>query len=358
MNSAMNNATNPATNNAMNNAANTVHEGSGPLPAPDGLAESEILMRHARTLLPAWSLDGDLPIALLNVSENTTFGIGDDLVLRIHRDGYSSLDEIASELAWLTAVRNDTGLSTPQVVVAASGEQIVPSHVEALGSDRYAVLFRRLPGCEPSDANLATLFEPLGAITARLHQHAKTWVRPPGFVRRVWDVEHAIGELGHWGHWRNGLGVGHSEREVLSRLAAQVTKRLGAFGSGPDRFGLIHADLRLANLLVTADGAISLLDFDDSGFSWFGYDLGSSLSFIEDHPERDVLIDSWCNGYRTIAPLEAEVVRELMTFVMLRRLILTAWFGTHSDIELAHTVGKTFAFGTCQLAEEFLSASG
>ncbi len=330
---------------------------TGPLRAPDGLGESEILTEHAHSLLRAWALDPDTPISLLNVSENTTFGVGDDLVLRIHRDGYSSFNEIASELAWLSAVRNDTGLATPQIVSSKSGEQIVQSRVEALRSDRFAVMFRRLPGQEPEEANLATLFEPLGAITARLHQHARNWKRPRGFSRRVWDVAHSIGELGHWGQWRSGLGVGPDEREVLARLAERITERLVAFGSGPERFGLIHADLRLANLLLTNEGDISLLDFDDSGFSWFGYDLGSSLSFIEDHPNREELIDSWCSGYRTVASLEAEVVRELMTFVMLRRLILTAWFGTHSDIELAHTVGQTFAKGTCELAEEYFSAS-
>ena len=327
------------------------------LNAPDGLTESEVLREHARTLLPAWGLASDTPISLLNVSENTTLGVGHDLILRIHRNGYSSFDEIASELAWVTAVRNDTGLSTPFVVPADSGQVILRSRVEALRSDRYAVMFRRLSGHEPDGTNLATLFEPLGAITARLHAHSRNWIRPKGFVRRIWDVELSIGELGHWGHWRKGLGVGSSEREVLGRLAEHIATRLVAFGFGPDRFGLVHADLRLANLLVTDDGDISLLDFDDSGFSWFGYDLGSSLSFIEDHPDRDALIDSWCTGYRSVATLEAEVERELMTFVMLRRLILTAWFGTHPDIELAHSIGKTFAAVTCRLAEEFLTDS-
>jgi Ser/Thr protein kinase RdoA (MazF antagonist) len=323
----------------------------------DGLAQANALGEHARSLLPIWGLDSDLPISLLNVSENTTFGIGPDLVLRIHRDGYSSFDEIASELTWLSAVRNDTGLATPHVVPTTRNELIVASHVEALESNRYAVLFRRLPGTEPTEERLRELFEPLGALTARLHDHAKAWTKPAGFARRVWDLEHGIGERGHWGQWRDGLGVGPAEREVLARLAACLHQRLVAFGSGPDRFGLIHADLRLANLLVTSSGEISVLDFDDSGFSWFGYDLGSSLSFIEDHPDRGALIDAWCAGYRSVASLEIEVERELMTFVMLRRLILTAWFGTHPDIELAHTIGQTFAVGTCDLAEEFLSAT-
>ncbi len=44
--------------------------------------------------------------------------------------------------------------------------------------------------------------------------------------------------------------------------------RLAAFlGTGPQRYGLVHADTRLANLLVDG-GRVSVIDFDDSGFSW------------------------------------------------------------------------------------------
>ncbi len=323
---------------------------------PDGLHESVALSDHARSLLPQWNVDPDAEIVLMNVSENTTFAIGADHVLRIHRAGYSSAEEIDSELAWLQAVRNDTGVVTPEVVKTIDRTSVVRARVGAFDSDRFAVMFRRLPGIEPTEDRLVDLFEPLGQITARLHQHARTWVRPKGFTRRLWDTDHSIGEHEHWGCLENGLGVGENERLVLRRCAEKVNSRLAEFGTAPDRFGLVHADLRLANLLVDSHGGISVLDFDDSGFSWFGYDLGASLSFIEDHRQRADLIDAWSNGYRSVAPLEEAVEHELMTFIMLRRLVLTAWFGTHPDTELAKTTGLTFADGSCRLSEEFLTS--
>ena len=73
-----------------------------------------------------------------------------------------------------------------------------------------------------------------------------------------------------------------------------------AFGTGPERYGLVHADTRLANLLVH-DGAVSVIDFDDSGFSWFLYDAGTSVSFFEHEPQVPALIDSWLSGYRRAA---------------------------------------------------------
>jgi Ser/Thr protein kinase RdoA (MazF antagonist) len=322
--------------------------------ATDGFAQIPPLLAHARQLLTCWGLDPETPVALINLSENATFSIGGDLILRIHRQRYSSYEEIASELSWLAAVRTQAGVNTPEAVPNVSNETITSTYISSLDSHRFAVMFRRIAGREPQEGMMTELFEPLGALTARLHQHSLHWKRPPGFTRRTWNVSSAIGPQGHWGDWREGLGVGREERRTLGALANQIEKRLSAFGNGTDRFGLIHADLRMANLLVTASGDISVIDFDDSGFSWFGYDLGASLSFIEDHPQRGELIESWCVGYRSVAPLDQSLVRELMTFVMLRRLVLTAWFGTHSNIELAQTIGPNFAAGTCELAEEYL----
>ena len=73
-----------------------------------------------------------------------------------------------------------------------------------------------------------------------------------------------------------------------------------------------------------------MIDFDDCGLSWYLYDLGSSLSFIEHSPYVPELIDSWITGYRTEAHAARGGGDELPTFIMLRRLLLVAWIGSHS----------------------------
>src|SRR6202007_3042145 len=81
------------------------------------------------------------------------------------------------------------------------------------------------------------------------------------------------------------------------RLDDVLRARLRAFGSGPERYGLVHADTRLAHLLVH-DGSVSFIDFDDAGFSWYLYDLGTTVSFFEHEPVVPALVDSWLEGYR------------------------------------------------------------
>jgi len=99
-----------------------------------------------------------------------------------------------------------------------------------------------------------------------------------------------------------------------------------------------------------------VIDFDDCGFSWFMYDFSTTVSFMEDHPRVPELRDAWVRGYRSVAELGAAVEAELQTFVMLRRLLLVAWIGSHHTFAPeAAELGAGFTAGTCVLAEEYLS---
>ena len=99
-----------------------------------------------------------------------------------------------------------------------------------------------------------------------------------------------------------------------------------------------------------------VIDFDDSGFAWFMYDFATTVSFMEDHPRVPELRDAWLDGYRSVAPLAADDEAELDTFVMLRRLLLVAWIGSHHTFATeAAELGAGFTTGTCALAERYLS---
>ena len=50
--------------------------------------------------------------------------------------------------------------------------------------------------------------------------------------------------------------------------------------------------------------------------------------------------------------------REIPTFIMLRRLLLVAWIGSHSATDLAKEMGGPYTEGTVALAESYLSRFG
>ena len=281
-------------------------------------------------------------------------------VLRVHRLGYHTEQEIASELAWMDALRTEAGVRTPRVLPATNGQRVV-TVPENSSRDRHCVRFEFLPGTEPGGApaeagpsGLAGAhFEELGEITARMHRHARSWARPEWFTRFHWDYAAAFGDRARWGRWQDGVGVGPSERHVLTRLDDTLRARLSAFGRGPERYGLVHADTRLANLLVH-QGAVSVIDFDDCGFSWHLYDLGTSVSFFEHSPQVPTLVDSWLTGYRQVGELSAEDEAEIWTFILFRRLLLVAWMGSHAGVDIAAELGAGYTQDSCDLAEWYL----
>jgi Ser/Thr protein kinase RdoA (MazF antagonist) len=286
---------------------------------------------------------------LVNLSENATYRIdtadGKSFALRVHRKGYHDRVAIASELAWLIDLRAEGVVTTPRPVSGRNGEFIQVVH------HRHIVLFEWERGREPSiGEDLAAL----GEAAARMHLHVMRWQRPAWFTRHTWNFETALGEVNpHWGRWRDGLGVTPEMVKIFERTVEVIGKRLSVYGQSPERFGLVHGDLRLANLLV--DGSeVKVIDFDDCGFSWFMYDAATPVSFYEHEPQVPELIESWKTGYRRVRGLSREDEAEIPTFVMLRRLLLVAWIGTRRDTDLAKSMGVGYSEGTVGLCEGYL----
>ena len=101
---------------------------------------------------------------------------------------------------------------------------------------------------------------------------------------------------------------------------------------------------------------LGVIDFDDCGFGWFLYDFAAAVSFFEHDPAVDALAEAWADGYASVAPLPAEDRAALPVFVMLRRMLLTAWIASHPETPAARAVGADYVPGTLALAERFLRA--
>ena len=321
----------------------------------------EQLRTGAQSLVAEWGLSPKTKVSLLNVSENATFRADDPeaaapLILRVHRPNYHTRDEILSELAWIEDLRAKEVAPIPAALATKGGGMIASMH--AGGEVRDVVAFEFMSGTEPSPSDdLTDGFRDLGAISARLHGHARAWQLPAGFQRKTWNVETTVGKAPHWGPWQAALGLDRQGEAVLDRLEGVLRERLGAYGQSPERFGLIHADLRLANLLIDG-GRIGVIDFDDCGFGWFAFDFASAISFYETDPNIPALTDAWIEGYRSVAPLDAETIAEIPSFVMLRRLQLTAWIASHRETPTAEEMGSGFTDDTVRLAEDYLMRMG
>lgn len=312
------------------------------------------LAQRALANYPA-ALQGEL--SLLCRSENATFllqAYGQRYALRLHRGDYHQKADIESELLWLDALR-ETGIVVPQAVVNSQGDA-VQTLLLPDGGTRYAVLFHWIDGEMPTTDVDPRAFRQLGEITARLHQHSRNWPRPQGFRRIIWDHHTMVSPQSHWGHWQDAPNLNPQDHMLVAQAIARIGDELAEYGKSAGRYGLIHADLRLTNLLLHR-GETRVIDFDDCGFGWYLHDLAAAISFVEHHPRAAEWVDHWLQGYEQVAHLSDTDMALVPALLMQRRIQLLAWVGSHAETEMAQSLGPHWADHSVRLCRRYLETS-
>jgi Ser/Thr protein kinase RdoA (MazF antagonist) len=322
----------------------------GSPPHGGGVMAADSLSR----LLESYGLAG-ARLEHVNTSENATFRVvsaGYRAILRLYRIGHRTRAQIEAELDWMQALRAAGVVETPAVVRLPGGGRIG----EALTSigPTPSVLFEELSGAAPPEDQLEYWFGHLGEVCARLHDHAARSDPRIRDRRPVLKWDNLIGPAAIWGSSFEAPCLDARARPVLERASEQIRRRVLEYGQEADRYGLIHGDLRLQNLLVDA-GRIHVIDFDDCASCWLPYDLATALSLLEDLPAAPALLAAWVEGYvrrRRLRPADLAIIADL---VMMRRLQVLGWLGSRSDSALAMEYAPTYVPATVAAADEYLS---
>lgn len=304
-------------------------------------------------VLTAYGLAG-AKLDLINNSENRTFRVvsktGNKSILRAYRPGHRTLAEIHSELDWMQALTMQAGIPTPGVIHTRSGER-----VHRGGNGRHYAMFEFVPGVSPPESDLVPWFARLGRVCAHIHVHGAQW-KPSRFVRPHYDMDTLVGDRAVWGRWQAAQGLDVPAITALRSAVSHITSRLEQLSILDGASGIIHGDLRLANLLVAGD-QIHIIDFDDCGTGWFLYDLATALSLIEDLPEAPAAVRAWLDAYCGIRPVSSAQRQFIPDLIMLRRIQVLSWFASHPDAELTREVSTQAIDGTISAAIEYAAGN-
>jgi Ser/Thr protein kinase RdoA (MazF antagonist) len=174
--------------------------------------------------------------------------------------------------------------------------------------------------------------ERVGELMAHLQNHSAGWELPSGFTRGRVDHPLINSQRGKPFARENISYIRTLVGEMLSHeVAAQVTEALHRarraeeeMGSGPEVFGLIHADLHYGNLLFEGD-SVRAIDFDDCGFGNLLYDMAPMLNAIMEWDNYPALRAAMLEGYRRVRPFPTEHEAHIDDFIALRRVQDAVW---------------------------------
>ena len=335
------------------------------LPLADLERRYEALVRDA---LPLWGIDRDSPLALLKLRENAVFSVldragGGKFVVRVHRAGYHTDDELRSEWQWISSL-GEYGVLTPVLRYSSNHRmfEIVESAavpeprqvdiVEWIDGEQLGSLEQGVGGAADE---IRERFGTLGGIMAKMHNQVEQWREPEGFTRHAWDEDGLAGEEPFWGRFWELPALSGRQQETLLEVRDKLRSDLRSLGKSPASYGLIHADLLFENVLAGKDG-LRVIDFDDSGYGWYLFDLVTTIFFLQgsEHftPAKDALIA----GYRQHRSLTDEHLAWLPVMFMARATTYLGWMHTRAETETAREMTPFVIELAFNLVEDYLDS--
>ena len=329
--------------------------------------DEAVYQRAAEQALINWTLDID-KLTLSSRSENVVYKVttqsSDNYALRIHRPGYNSIEELNSEVNWSQALR-ESGVYVPKHILTRDGKHYAKVKLEPTKQIHYVGLIEWLDG-ESLENLIKTSEKPqikecyfkLGELMAQVHNQSASWNPPKSFTRRKWDADGLMGDNPLWGRFWEVKELKSEERRLLETVRIRLHQDLTEFEKTSSGYGVIHADLHAANVLVQ-DEKLQIIDFDDCGYSWHAYEIAvaetdASSKINKDRISSEEIRSAMIDGYDSLRPLNTTIENQLSVLTMVRKLISLGWANDRREL-ISDEFFIPYIGNLCPIVEFYLS---
>lgn len=257
-----------------------------------------------------------------NIMYRVVTEAGEQLVLRVGSPHGNTRSNLDFEVAWLDALERDTDLEVVTPIRTAGGSLVIDEFDPILGKERPCVLFTWVPGVPLGDGAGTFGYRLLGQMSASLQQHGKTWMPPPGEMRR-WDrifyydaeLDPVIIDNPLYHH------LFDVPRKTTIRKAADIATRVihETWADGEPQ--IVHGDLHEWNVHMVGS-RLYAFDFEDVMIALPGQDAAISLYHSRNHDQRDEIREAYRRGFESIAPWPIESPRHLDGYHAARQVML------------------------------------
>jgi len=270
-------------------------------------------------------------LAPLAKSQNWMFKLqttdGRTFVVRVNRPGMRTSLDVASEMAWLAAIRRDTDLIVPDPLADREG-----GYVQVLADDEGVEhpvsVFGWIEGRNVGEKIDTKLARQMGEGVGRLQDHADRFHPPAPFTQTTLTSVWAFGgkpEL------RPPLFPAQRARRIF-RAAERGQARFDELLARKAELRFLHIDLHMGNVRHVRGGKVAILDFDDSRWAHPVQDYAIPLFYLWHHEHGAALWDAYAEGYAgvrgeepatraVLCDLIAARQVDLVSFVMKTRLL-------------------------------------
>ena len=262
--------------------------------------------------------------------ENKMFGfntLDKRFVVRVTPPSHKTLIEVEAEMDWLAYLSENAAPVT--CVIPSSNDNLVET-VNTDAGTIFVVCFDWAPGRLVTKEDFSPeLFQIWGEAVGMMHRLTKNYRSPVKSQGRIqwFDDEYLDRSL-----------IPADQKLVLQRFDALIDY----FKNRPatqDSFGLIHQDVHHGNLFL--DGKqLTVLDFDDSVFGFFVFDIANALGFsIWEKPEEmsnrqfaDFYLEHFMKGYQKENHLDESWLEDLPKALKLFEFIHYNAFNMDHDL--------------------------
>lgn len=263
-----------------------------------------------------------------NVLFRVVSQVGHQMVLRVGTPHANSRSNIELEVSWLDALNGETNLEVVRPIPTAGGGFIVDEFDAGIDKQRSCVLFSWIPGQPMADGKGSFAYRLLGAMSASLTAHGRTWAPPPNTEIRRWDrVFYYQKELAPiiidnplYSH------LFDIPRRSTIRKAIELAQGVIGDSYADTEPQIVHGDLHEWNVHL-AGSRLYAFDFEDVMLALPAQDAAISLYSSRESPVFDDICSAFRRGYESISPWPIADQRQLDGFHAARQIMLMNYAG-------------------------------